>query len=97
MNKIELQKRSQKFAAGVIKFTETLPSGRALNVLCNQLIRSASSVGDNYRSACKGKSTVDFLNKTTICEEEADESIYWLNLREESGLVKADLLIPYKR
>jgi four helix bundle protein len=97
MDKIELKKRSQKFAVGVIKFTETLPSSRALNVLCNQLIRSASSVGANYRSACKGKSTADFINKITICEEEADESIYWLDLMEESDLVKNDMLIPLKK
>ncbi len=49
MDQIELKRRAQKFAAQIIKFTETLPGGRALNVLCNQLIRCASSVGANYR------------------------------------------------
>jgi four helix bundle protein len=97
MDKIELQRRSQKFAADVIKFTELLPNRRALNILCNQLVRCASSVGANYRAACKGKSSADFINKIVICEEEADESIYWLDLMEESELVKPELLIDFKK
>jgi four helix bundle protein len=56
----------------------------------NQLLRSSSSVGANYRSACKGKSTNDFINKIVITEEEADECVYWLELLQESGLVKND-------
>jgi four helix bundle protein len=97
MDQIELKKRTQKFAAEIIKFTETLPNGRALNVLCNQLIRCSSSIGANYRSACKGKSSADFINKIVICEEEADESMYWLDLMEESEMVKPALLIYYKK
>jgi len=97
MDKIELKRRTQKFAADIIKFTETLPASRALNILCNQVIRSASSVGANYRAACKGKSSADFINKIVICEEEADESMYWLDLMEESELVKTELLVNYKK
>lgn len=62
----------------------------------NQLLRSSSSVGANYRSACKGKSTADFINKITICEEEADESIYWFELIEESELVKDERVAALK-
>jgi four helix bundle protein len=80
MDKIELKRRAQKFAVDVIRFIESLSNSRSLNVLSNQLLRSSTSVGANYRSACKGKSTADFINKITICEEEADESIYWLDL-----------------
>ena len=97
MDSTELKRRAQKFAAEIIKFTETLPSGQALNVLCNQLIRCSTSVGANYRSACKGKSTADFINKIVICEEEANESIYWLDLMEESGLVKPELLLNHRQ
>ena len=97
MDKIELQKRTQKFAIDIIKFIETLPNGRALNVLSNQLLRSSSSVGANYRSACKGKSSADFINKITICEEEADESIYWIDLMIESELINSPLLIVLKK
>jgi four helix bundle protein len=86
MDKIELKRRTQRFAIDVIKFVEELPAKRSLNVLSNQLLRCSSSVGANYRSACKGKSTADFINKIVIVEEEADESVYWLELMEEAGL-----------
>jgi four helix bundle protein len=97
MDKIELKRRTQRFAIDVIKFVEDLPAGRSLYVLSNQLLRSSSSVGANYRSACKGKSTADFINKIVIVEEEADESIYWLELMEESGLIKSEAIIPLKK
>jgi len=97
MDKIELKKRSQKFAVDVIKFIETLPNSRSLNVLSNQLVRYATSVGANYRSACRGKSTADFINKIVIVEEEADESIYWIELMEESGLVQSLQSISLKK
>ena len=88
MDKTELQRRTKKFAIDIIKFVGELPNIRAVNVLANQLLRCSSSVGANYRSACKGKSTADFINKIVIVEEEADESIYWLELMEESGLIQ---------
>jgi len=97
VNKTELKQRTKKFALEVIKFTEQLPSGRALNILVNQLLRSSTSVGANYRSACKGKSSADFINKIIIVEEEADESVYWLELMEESGLVHLKLTAPLKQ
>ncbi len=97
MDKTELKKRTQRFAVDIIKFIERLPPGRSVNMLSNQLLRSASSVGANYRSACKGKSTADFINKIIIVEEEADESIYWLELMEESGLIDPALITPLKK
>ncbi|HTD98978.1 MAG TPA: four helix bundle protein [Mucilaginibacter sp.] len=97
MDKIELKRRTQRFAINVIRFIEQLPNSRSLNVLCNQLLRCSSSVGANYRSACKGKSTADFINKIVIVEEEADESIYWLELMEESGLVNSKELPLLKK
>lgn len=93
MDKVELKRRTQLFAIDVIKFTEMLPSNRSLNILVNQLLRSSSSIGANYRSACRGKSMADFINKIIIVEEEADESVYWLELIEESGLTAIDLSI----
>jgi len=97
MDKVELQKRTQKFAVNIIKFTETLPNRRAINVLSNQLLRSSTSIGTNYRAACKGKSPADFINKIVISEEEADESIYWLDLMIESELVDSAHLAPLKK
>jgi four helix bundle protein len=97
MNKIELQQRTKKFAIDIIKLSELLPNSRAVNVLINQLLRSSTSVGANYCSACKGKSTVDFINKIVITEEEADECIYWLELLEESGLVNKNVIPLLKK
>ena len=97
MDKTELKRRTQRFTIDVIKFVEDLPPSRSLAVLSNQLLRSSSSVGANYRSACKGKSTADFINKIVIVEEEADESIYWLELMEESGLVKPEPIFTLKK
>lgn len=84
MNKEELQRRTQLFAIAVIKFVELLPSNSTTNILTKQLIRCATSIGANYRSACKGKSKADFINKIIIVEEEADEAIYWLELIENT-------------
>jgi len=97
MDKVELRQRSQRFGVDVIKFIEKLPTGRSLNVLCNQLIRSSTSVGANYRSACRGKSTADFINKIIIVEEEADECIYWLELMEMAELVNPKDIAPLKK
>ena len=98
MDKTELKRRTQRFAIDVIKFIENLPSNRSFNVLINQLLRCSTSVGANYRSACKGKSTADFINKIVIVEEEADESIYWLELIEELNLPNAkDNIVALKQ
>ena len=98
MDKTELKRRTQRFAIDVIKFIENLPSNRSFNVLTNQLLRCSTSVGANYRSACKGKSTADFINKIVIVEEEADESIYWLELIEELNLPNAkDNIVALKQ
>jgi four helix bundle protein len=97
MDKIELKRRTQKFAVEIIKFIEGLPPRRSLNVLSDQLLRSSSSVGANYRSACRGKSTADFINKIVIVEEEADESVYWLELMEEAGLVNSKDIFELKK
>jgi four helix bundle protein len=97
VDKIELKRRTQRFAVESIKFIEGLPPRHSLNVLSNQLLRSSSSVGANYRSACRGKSTADFINKIVIVEEEADESIYWLELMEEAGLVNSNDIFELKK
>ena len=97
MDKTELKRRTQKFAVDVIKFIEELPRKHSLDVLSKQLLRSSTSIGANYRSACRGKSTADFINKIIIVEEEADESIYWLELIEESGLVNSISITTLKK
>jgi four helix bundle protein len=59
-------------------------------VIAKQLIRSSTSIGANYRAACRAKSALDFINKLKIVEEETDETLYWLELLEESSLVQKD-------
>lgn len=97
MDKTQLQARTKKFSIDIIRFIESLPFNQSLAILSKQLLRSATSVGANYRSACKGKSTADFINKITICEEEADESIYWLELMEDSELIKSSQITTLKK
>ena len=82
----ELSKRTKAFALSVVRFIETLPHERTADVFGRQLLRSASSVGANYRAACRAKSKADFVNKLGNVEEEADESGYWLEMIEEVGL-----------
>ncbi len=91
MTKAELITRTKQLALRVIRLVESLPANRTCDILGKQLLRSATSVGANYRAACRAKSTADFINKLAIVEEEADESIYWLELLVESGHLKAIL------
>ena len=92
MDKEVMKKRTKQFALRVIKVTEALPSKRTADVIGRQLLRSATSVGANYRAACRAKSNADFIAKMGTVEEEADESMYWMELLIEAGLVKEDRL-----
>jgi len=92
MNAVDLKKRLKVFALRIIKLSERLPNNNVGNTLGRQIIRSGTSPGANYRSACVGKSDRDFLNKLKMVEEELDETIYWIELIIESGLMKAILL-----
>ena len=75
-----LKNRTKKYAADCWSLCAKFPVSREYNAFCNQLIRCSSSVGANYRAACRAKSDVDFINKLKIVEEEADESMYFLEL-----------------
>jgi four helix bundle protein len=94
MEKRELKERTKSFALKVIKAVEMLPKGKTADILGNQLLRAGTSVGANYRAACRAKSTADFISKMGIVEEEADETIYWMELLIEAGFVHKDDLIP---
>jgi four helix bundle protein len=86
----DLKERTKRLAVKVIALTEELPKNRAANVLIGQLIRSATSVGANYRAACRAKSRADFIAKMGIVEEEADETLYWMELFVEANLIKQE-------
>ena len=87
MDAKELRDRTKKFALRIIKVINALPktvTGRAIG---NQLIRCGTSIGANYRAACRGRSKAEFNSKLHIVLEEADESIFWLELIIEAGLL----------
>ena len=90
MTKDELKRRTRRFALDVIRLVDSLPRSRTAEVVGRQLLRSATSVGANYRAACRARSSADFVSKMGIVEEEADESMYWMELLVESGCIPAD-------
>ncbi len=95
MDADELKRRTKKFGLDVIKLVESLPSTQTGKVIGNQLLRSALSIGANYRAACRGRSKPDFISKIGITIEEADESQYWLEMLAEAGLVSQERLEPH--
>jgi four helix bundle protein len=97
MNTADLKTRTRQFALRVIRMSEALPRKMAADVIGRQLVRSATSVAGNYRSACRGRSRADFIAKMGVVEEEADESALWLELLEESGMLSARRLAALQR
>ncbi|MCH7782236.1 four helix bundle protein [candidate division KSB1 bacterium] len=92
----DLKLRTKKFALDIIRFCATLPKRQEYFIIGKQLMRSATSVGANYRSSCRAKSRKDFILKLSIVEEEADECLYWLELVEELNKNKSDMLNQLK-
>ena len=88
----QLRARTKAFALRVIRLTEDLPDTGVGRVIKGQLLRCGTSVGANYRSAKRAKSTADFISKMGTVEEEADESMYWMELSVESGLMTENLV-----
>ena len=84
----QLSRRTRTFALDIIRFVEQLPSSKTADTLGRQLLRAATSVGANYRAACRARSTADFLNKLGIVEEEADECGYWLGMITDACVVE---------
>lgn len=97
MNQIEFKRRTKQLGLAVIRMTEKFPETRLAWVVKDQILRSALSVGANYRAVCRAKSDKDFINKMRIVGEEADETAYWLEIIEESDLLKSDDLRELKR
>src|SRR5689334_18061088 len=88
----EMKARTKSFALRIVRLVEALPSSRTADVMGKQLVRSGTSVGANYRAACRAKSNADFIAKMGIVEEEADESAFWMEVIVESGLMKEELV-----
>lgn len=82
----QLKKRTRKFGVDAILFCDFLKQKKASTVVTYQLVKSATSIGANYRAACRGRSQAEFFSKICIVVEEADESVFWLEVIEESNL-----------
>ena len=85
--------RTKKLAVAIIRQMDNLPPSRAADVVARQIIHSGTSIGANYRAACRAKSTPDMINKMKIVEEEADETEYWLEILVEAGLLPDEQII----
>ena len=87
MNEQEFKQRTKQFGIQVIRLLDDLPNKRTTDVLARQLLRAATSIGANYRAACRGRSIADVVAKLGVVEEETDESLYWLEVLTEVDLV----------
>jgi four helix bundle protein len=85
--RFSLEQRTKAFALKVIRTVSGLPPGQISAIIGKQLVRCATAVGANYRSAARARSKPDFISKIGIAEEEADESQYWLELLQECNLL----------
>lgn len=82
----KLKLKTKKFAIDIILFCDSLKAKKASSVITYQLVKSATSTGANYRAACRARSKKEFFSKLCVVVEEADESVYWLELIKETGL-----------
>lgn len=97
MNETIFKRRTKDIALRIIRLVQALPADRVSEVLGRQVLRSGTSVGANYRAACRGQSVKDVIRKLCIVEEEADETAYWLELMVESGLFAPRRLAGLRR
>lgn len=87
-----LKDRTKRFALQVIRLCRTMPRSQEAIIIIRQLLRSSTSVGANYRAVCRARSTADFVSKLGIVLEEADETLFWIELLAESGVAQAEKL-----
>ncbi|MFA4941411.1 MAG: four helix bundle protein [Patescibacteria group bacterium] len=92
MNSDDLKNRTKKFALRIIKLVSSLPNNIAGRTIGGQIFRSGTSVAANYRAACRARSKAEFISKLGIVEEETDETILWLEIIIESGLIGKDMI-----
>ena len=93
----QIKKQTKQIGLEVIKLIDDLPNKTSAWAIAKQIIRSSTSIGANYRAACRAKSTADFIYKLKIVEEEADETCYWLEVLEESGLIASSRTTVIKK
>jgi len=92
MDSEDLKKRIKQYGLRIIRLVESLPSSKTASVIGNQLLRAGTSVGANYRAACRARSKAEFIAKAGISIEEADESLYWMEPLIEANIILVDRL-----
>jgi four helix bundle protein len=94
MNANDLKKRTKQFALRILKLAAALPNTIEGKAIRGQLVRAGTSVGANYRAACRGRSRAEFIAKIGTVEEESDESAFWLEIIVEGAFLKEGLIKP---
>ena len=93
LDKAEVMKeRTKQFAIRIVAVTQSLPRSREGDVVGKQLLRSGTAVAANYRAVCRARSKAEFISKMSIVVEEADETVFWLELLGDTGMVPAGKL-----
>ena len=90
----EMRQRTKAAALRIIRLHKALPATEEARIIGRQLLRSATSVGANYRAACRGRSRAEYFAKLCICVEEADETLYWLELLMKAGILNDERVLP---
>jgi four helix bundle protein len=88
----ELRTRTKAFALRIIRMSQALPRNREANVILNQVLRSATGISANYRAAGRSRSKAEFIAKIGVVVEEADETVFWLEMLADSGIVRPEKL-----
>ena len=86
----ELKRRTKSFAIRIVNLFRSLPRSPDAQTLGKQLLRSGTSVAANYRAVCRARSQAEFISKMGIVVEEADETVFWLELLGETGIVRPE-------
>lgn len=97
MQRSDMVERTKKFALRIIRLVNNLPNDKVGRTIGGQLLRAGTSIGANYREATRASTKKHFTSILTISLREADETLYWLELLEESETIKAELLAPLKK
>lgn len=92
MTEAELKKRTKEFAKQIIELCRSLPNNREGRLVGDQLFRSGTSVAANYRAACRSRSKAEFISKLSVVVEEADETVFWLEILKEMKTLESSLL-----
>ena len=92
MDQTEMKKRTKEFAKEIIRLCRKLPKNREGRLIGDQIFRSGTSIAANYRSACRARSKAEFISKLSIVEEEADETLFWLEVIKEMTIFKYEKL-----